>query len=148
MSNEEKISPRESLRMKMLAAGPHQMVEVTAEELSYILRNDINELIREVELIREGNRVHEATERGLAAMAGGETHADHLQQVQDQTAGVELVSGSEMTVDSGTFEDAVKPLMRYLALHHCPHSHIVVTAVGAELFHGQKSFNSFEFVKD
>lgn len=47
-----------------------------------------------------------------------------------------------------TFEEAVKPLMKYLSENHHPHTVVIVDVNSAEIFEGVKVFNSDEFVKD
>jgi hypothetical protein len=47
-----------------------------------------------------------------------------------------------------TFEEAVKPLIKWMAENQCAHSHVVVSGTHAELFHGQKAFSTFEYVRD
>lgn len=131
MLDERKV--RASIKEKMRQAYPNQIVEVTAPELSYILRGgDMAGIIAEVEAEIKGQGSPEQEspqpEEGLAAAAG---------YAEDSKA-----------PPVPTFEQVVTPLMQYLANNHCPHHHIVVTATSAELFQGQKSFNSNEFIKD
>lgn len=123
---------KDTLREKIIAAGPLAMIEVTAQELSRILAGEMNNAME------EGRKLHEAKEHGLAAMAGEPDHKAHLDRVDDQQSFDPPVS----------FEEAVRPLMKWMAENSCPHSHVVVSGVSAELFHGQKSFNTFEFVQD
>lgn len=47
-----------------------------------------------------------------------------------------------------TFEEAVKPLMKYLSENHNPHTSVIVTSTNAELVGGIKSFITEEFIKD
>lgn len=47
-----------------------------------------------------------------------------------------------------TFEDACKPLMKYLAENYHPHCSVIITSTNAELLEGHKTFNTSEFVKD
>ena len=137
---------RSTLKAKMLKApnGPLGLtaVEVTPAEFAYTLTNDFHSLIEEVERERDSSaqaKVYSPSEAGLAAMAGfkGEPdHAAHLDQVQNLKEAIQ------------PFEEVVKPLMKWLAQNACPHHHVVVSATSAELFQGQKSFNTFEFIKD
>lgn len=120
---------KDTLREKIIAAGPLAMIEVTAQELSRILAGEMNDAME------QGRKLHESKEHGLAAMAGEPDHAAHLDRVNTQESEV-------------TFEEAVKPLIKWMAENSCSHSHVVVSGVSAELFHGQKSFNTFEFVQD
>lgn len=113
---------RASLKSKMLKAGPDQFVEAELAQ-----RNSKAEA-----------RVYAPSEAGLAAMAGTAEpdHAAHLDRVDTQQT------------EDVPFEVVVKPLMQWLAQNACPHHHVVVSATSAELFQGQKSFNTFEFIKD
>lgn len=132
------LDVRESLKKKMIAAGSHQMIEVTAPELSFIIHGDLDSLIKEVEQIcaQEKSDVidkHEDMSR---------RHKEHLDRIfggQDAAAPV---------AREVTFEEVVKPLIKWLADNHCPHKHVVVTSTSAELFGGLKSFNTFEYLKD
>lgn len=123
-------TPYETLKEKMIIHGPYTMVEVTPAEVSVLMSDEINKLMDEVAAARK-------PEKGLQAMAGGEAHADHLQQVQDQTAGVEP-----------TFEEVVRPVMKWLAENCCPHHKVIVDSTHAELVQGQMGFNTVEFVRD
>lgn len=46
------------------------------------------------------------------------------------------------------FEQAVRPLMKYLAENHHPHTLIYVTSRTAELFEGQKVLSTNEYIVD
>jgi hypothetical protein len=118
---------RASIKEKMRNAYPHQMVELTAPELSYILSGgDLEGIIREVEAER-----------------------NPLQQVSSTSEDCTSIGPeTDKPPPVPTFEQVVKPVMQYLANNHCPHHHIVITATSAELFQGQKSFSSNEFLKD
>lgn len=84
---------------------------------------------------------------GLAAMAGGQLHAAHLGEV-DKQAETTPVAGSMMTVDAGIFEEAVKPLMKYLADYHHPHISVLVDSSSAEMFEATKLHMDAQFVRD
>jgi hypothetical protein len=47
-----------------------------------------------------------------------------------------------------TFEEAVKPLMKYLADNHNPHTVVVVESNSAEILQGIKAVVTDEFIKD
>lgn len=125
-------SPRETLKEKLLKTGPCGMIEVTEAELQYTRTPEFISLIKEI--VKEANK----SEDGLAAMAGEPStkepnHKEHLDRQYRREV---------------TFEEAVKPLMVWLADNHHPHVHAIVSATTAELVEGLESFNSFEFVKD
>ena len=46
------------------------------------------------------------------------------------------------------FETVTKPLRKWLADNHHPHTKVIVDSVGAELFEGVLSVSSLEFIKD
>jgi hypothetical protein len=46
------------------------------------------------------------------------------------------------------FEEAVRPLMKYLAENHHPHTSIYVTSRTAELLEGQKCLSTNEYIVD
>jgi len=46
------------------------------------------------------------------------------------------------------FESAAKPLMKYLAENHNPHTSIILTASECEILQGIKSIVTEEFTKD
>ncbi len=46
------------------------------------------------------------------------------------------------------FEEAVKPLMKYLAENHHPHTSVIVTSNSSEIVEGLAVFNTNEFIKD
>jgi hypothetical protein len=46
------------------------------------------------------------------------------------------------------FEEAVKPLIKYLNENHNPHVSVIVTPTGAELLSGELSIETNEFLKD
>lgn len=136
---EQDAKIRASIKEKMLKDGPNRFTEVDAVELAYIMRTDITDLIEEVnaELAAAQNQ---ASEPGLMAMAGDMAkEPDHAAYLRGQDALKEAIQ---------PFEEVVKPLMKWLAQNVCPHHHVVVSATSAELFQGQKSFNTFEFIKD
>jgi len=102
---------RESIKQKMLDALPNKMVEVTAPELSYVLRNPdaMAEIIAEVEAAKK-----QATEWVSKA-------SDFLTRGQKDTnietgIGVKCCDQTEAPKPL-TFEEAAKPLMSYIAEH-------------------------------
>ena len=46
------------------------------------------------------------------------------------------------------FESIVKPVMKWLSENHHPHVHIVIESNTAQLYEGQKVFNTNEFLID
>ena len=46
------------------------------------------------------------------------------------------------------FEEAVRPLIKYLAENHNPHVTVIVTSNGAELLLGETIFNTDDYIKD
>lgn len=46
------------------------------------------------------------------------------------------------------FESAAKPLMKYLAENHNPHTSIILTSTECEIVEGIKSIVTTEFIKD
>jgi len=46
------------------------------------------------------------------------------------------------------FEEAVKPLIKYLCENHHPHTSVIVVPSGAELVEGKLSVEITEFIKD
>lgn len=46
------------------------------------------------------------------------------------------------------FEEAAKPLMKYLAENHHPHVKVIVRGASAELLEGLSSFHSDKFLID
>ena len=47
-----------------------------------------------------------------------------------------------------TFEEAAKPLIKYLNENHHPHTTVIVTPINAELLEGCMGMRTLEFVKD
>ena len=47
-----------------------------------------------------------------------------------------------------TFEEAVKPLIKWLSENKNPHTYIFVTSTGAEMVEGVKVLNTDEFLID
>lgn len=47
-----------------------------------------------------------------------------------------------------TFEEAVRPLMQYLAENHNPHTSALVSSGYAEIVEGVKTFNTQDYIKD
>lgn len=103
---------REQIKQKMLDALPNKMVEVTAPELSYVLRNPdaMAEIIAEVEAAKK-----QATEWVSKA-------TDFLTRGQKDT-NIERAEATVKCCDQTeapkplTFEEAAKPLMSYIAEH-------------------------------
>lgn len=99
---------RESIKQKMLAAYPDQMVEVTAPELSYVLRNPdvMVDICKEVEA--QYNKVSDFLTRGQRDT-----------KIERAEATVKCCDQPKPVVKSEplTFEEAAKPLMSYLAEH-------------------------------
>lgn len=52
------------------------------------------------------------------------------------------------SVKRKSFEDVVKPVMKWLNDNCHPHMIAVIDPTNAQLFEGQISVNTFEFVKD
>lgn len=130
-----------NLAKKMLDAGEGSLVEVSGAELALILSGQMNEVLA----------------KGVAAARAATPEPDHKAHLhkQDQAAVRDRMAEKSAQMDAQatvapqvSFEEVVKPLMKWMAENQCPHSHVVVDATGAELFHGQMRFNSFEFVKD
>ena len=46
------------------------------------------------------------------------------------------------------FKSAAKPLIKYLAENHNPHTSIILTSTDAELVEGKYCINTNEFIKD
>ena len=46
------------------------------------------------------------------------------------------------------FEEAAKPLIKYLCENHHPHMTVIVTPTGAKLVEGQMSIKCEEFIRD
>ena len=46
------------------------------------------------------------------------------------------------------FQEAVRPLMKYLAENHHPHTSVYVTSNTAELLEGQKCLSTNEYIVD
>ena len=46
------------------------------------------------------------------------------------------------------FEEAVRPLMKYLAENHHPHTSVYVTSRTAELLEGQQCLSTDEYIVD
>lgn len=46
------------------------------------------------------------------------------------------------------FERVVRPLIKYMAENHHPHTKIIVEATGAELVEGVMNFPTTEYLKD
>lgn len=113
-----------NLAKKMLDAGEGSIVEVSGAELTLILSGQMNDVLA----------------NGAAAARAATPEPDHKAHLhkQDQATAAPQVS----------FEEVVKPLMKWMAENQCPHSHVVVNAFSAELCHGVKAINSFEFIKD
>lgn len=45
-------------------------------------------------------------------------------------------------------EELVRPLIKYLAENHHPHTHLIVDATTAELSEGVESLHTTEYLKD
>lgn len=133
-------SPRETLKEKMLKSPVNWVVDTEAE-LQFILHGDIYGLIQEVnDMKRPKDQVKGHPMDGLMRdpeFSKEPDHKAHLDKLDNEQVKRKI-----------TFEEAVKPLIQWMAENECPHSHVVVSGVSAELFHGQKSFNTFEFVRD
>jgi hypothetical protein len=46
------------------------------------------------------------------------------------------------------FEEAAKPLLKYLSENHHPHTTVIVTSSSAELVESEMVFNTDEFLTD
>jgi len=46
-----------------------------------------------------------------------------------------------------SFEDAARPLIKYLCENHNPHTSVIVTSLDAELLGGIKAFKTKEYIK-
>lgn len=46
------------------------------------------------------------------------------------------------------FEEAAKPLLKYLSENHHPHTKVIVTSSSAELVESEMVFNTDEFLTD
>lgn len=51
-------------------------------------------------------------------------------------------------MEKETFEEAVKPLMKWLCENKHPHTYVIVSGTAAELLEGLEAVNTFEFVVD
>jgi flotillin len=97
--------------------------------------------IREVEITGEVNKVQY---QSLATALAG---ADLKLLVNSGDVHSGLNQSNQAVQREKTFEEVVKPLMKWLADNRCPHHHVVVSAVSAELVQGKMSFNTPEFVR-
>lgn len=115
---------RKTLKAKLLAAGDDWAIEVTDAEKDFIDRGlmtgEFQKLMTEVKQIKA-----------------------FKQSLRDFGKKKPLVNDNDMT-----FEDAVQPLMRYLAARHRPHTTVIVTSTDAELVEGIKSIRTTEYLKD
>lgn len=131
---DEKI--RAGIKAKMIRDGVDRFTEISAIELAYLTRIDMGALVDEVNAELESRKEAGAAMQGIMCGAAGTAQRSrdpHVERVD-----------SEREV---TFEEVVKPLMRWMAENSCPHCHMLVSGTSAELFHGVKSFNTFEFGK-
>jgi len=108
---------RESLEKKMLASKPGEIVEVTSAELAYTLNFGNME-----SLMKEVDDIKSGENVRKACL--GETSEPEL-----------------------TFEQAARPLIRYLARNYNPHVKVIVDATSAELVEGQIGINTKEYLR-
>lgn len=62
-----------------------------------------------------------------------------------------IIPGGQAEVVDGrpyTFEEIIKPVIRWLCENHNPHTTIIVTPTDAELLSGELAFRTTEFLKD
>jgi hypothetical protein len=162
---EADLTVRESLKRKLLNSQLGSVVDVTPAELMFSFGPGFNALVAEVakELAQRDkpettghpmdgcSRDQEFQPSSVAGVQQDQRdlnatrepdHKAYLAQVDNQ------VKAPVFLPKEVTFEEAVKPLIKWMAENHCPHSHIVVSGTSAELFHGMKSFNTFEYLRD
>lgn len=53
-----------------------------------------------------------------------------------------------MKADIKLFEEAARPLMKFLAENHHPHTTVILTSTNAEIVEGLATFITQEYVKD
>lgn len=78
-------------------------------------------------------------------------HGHRLDMCLDFTDLVEMATASqseENTVLRVSFEEAAKPLIKWLAENVHPHHTVIVTSTSAELLEGSMSFQTEEYLKD
>ena len=59
-----------------------------------------------------------------------------------------MTSKEPKTEEQKAFEEAAKPLIKYLCENHNPHKIAIVCCHGAEMLEGVMAFDTEEFVKD
>ena len=137
---------KDALKEKILASKPFEPIEMSLGELIRVMSGEMDSTFE------EARKRH--SEKGLEEMAGEHPDASHFMSSQEANdLADKYVERAQQSLDQTepvppTFEEVVKPLIKWMAENNCPHSHVVVTGTGAELFHGMKSFNTFEFVSD
>lgn len=130
---------REALKQKLLNSEPFSAIEVTPAELQFIMFSDeFNELSDEVVQMRKKRNEMEKEYRDFSK----QKEPDHKAHLGKQYQGIPQTDPGELT-----FEEACRPLIRYLARNHHPHTICVVENDRAELFEGQMCFNTQEFLR-
>lgn len=122
---------KDALKEKLLAAKPNTLIPVTKEEMGRVLSGEMDDVMVEVtnkpcdcaECVIE-RAMAPSAELGLTAMAG------------------------EATETSPTFEDVVRPVMKYLADNYNPHTKIIIENDSAELVQGEVGFITKDYIKD
>lgn len=77
------------------------------------------------------------------------TKGDYLDALNNAIKEMKQVSSSNVIPDViESFEDATKPLMKYLSENHHPHTKCIVESNSSEIVEGVKCFNSDEFLID
>lgn len=66
------------------------------------------------------------------------------QYFKDADLGV-LVVSKEIEI---SFDDAVRPAIKWISENHHPHTKIIIDSTSAELFEGLKNYLTDEFLKD
>lgn len=77
--------------------------------------------------------------------------SDDFFNVRIISLGIDMESIPNSKFDKDTdkmFEEAVKPLIKYLSENHNPHTEVRVTSTCAELLEGQKTFKTDRYLID
>jgi len=59
-----------------------------------------------------------------------------------------LTTPTGMQIDKASFEEAARPLMKWLALHMHPHATVIVENNSAQLVEGVVCYRTDEFIPD
>lgn len=130
---------KDQLKEKLLASKPMTMIPVTPSEMKRIMSGEMDEVIAELQK-KPCDCPLCILEKGLADMAGKQP--DYVERAQ---ASLDTEPAPER---EQSFEEVVRPLMKWLADNYHPHCKVIVESDRAELIEGQQSYVTKDFIKD